>query len=265
MGDVGDGDPDDMTALVVGGVVGMGEDGVVAVARVGRVDGDEGQVAQILAALETCGFHGVGLGDGVVGELVGDAVLVDRDERHRARLGRVAEPGDDAGRGQAEAVARAGLFGLDQLAVPGAVGGAGGDAPFAVGALVDGQDAPALGALAEDAEDLSRIGADLADQAPLVAVGVGAHLGEAGEDAVALAQRGIGLARDEEDAGLGPLAVPFERAARRGRRRRRGRAPAGRRRAAGFRGRGRSCGAFRDARRRPARAGRVSARCGRRP
>ncbi len=48
-GDVGDGDGDDDAAGVLLVGVGLGVDGVVMVLGVGRVDGDQRQVAEVLA------------------------------------------------------------------------------------------------------------------------------------------------------------------------------------------------------------------------
>jgi hypothetical protein len=51
-GDVGDGDPHHPALDILGVVVGVGVDGVVVVAGVHRVDGDQRQVAQVLAAAQ---------------------------------------------------------------------------------------------------------------------------------------------------------------------------------------------------------------------
>ena len=51
MGDVGDGDADDMAAGVARVRIGHGVHGVVVVLGVGRIDGDERHIAPILAAL----------------------------------------------------------------------------------------------------------------------------------------------------------------------------------------------------------------------
>ena len=51
-GDIGDGDPDDPAAFVLRILVALGVDGVVVIAGVGRVDGDEGDFAQVLAPLQ---------------------------------------------------------------------------------------------------------------------------------------------------------------------------------------------------------------------
>ena len=85
-GDVGDGDPDDPAAGVLRVRIGMGEDGVVVIAGVGRVDGDERQVAQVLAPLQRRVLGGFRLGLGLGGEAHRDAVGVDGDERRRPRL-----------------------------------------------------------------------------------------------------------------------------------------------------------------------------------
>ena len=66
------------------------------------------------------GLRGLGLGERRLGELVGDAVLVDGDQRDRPRRRGVAEPGDDAGARQAVAARGADLLGLDELALAGA-------------------------------------------------------------------------------------------------------------------------------------------------
>jgi hypothetical protein len=84
--DVGDGDPDDPAAGVARIVVGLGVDGVVVVAGVGRVDGDQGNVAQVLAAGQGRRLGGLGLGLGLLREAHGDAVGVDGDQRGGPRL-----------------------------------------------------------------------------------------------------------------------------------------------------------------------------------
>ncbi len=66
--------------------VGLGVDGVVVVAGVDRVDGDERQVAQVVAALQRRRLGGLGLGLGVLGEAGRDAVGVDGDQRGGARI-----------------------------------------------------------------------------------------------------------------------------------------------------------------------------------
>src|SRR3546814_10374113 len=73
-------------------VVGLGEDGIVEVARIGAVDGDQRQVAQILTAAERRRGGGLGLGDGLLRKLADEAVLVQRDEAERARVVALAEP-----------------------------------------------------------------------------------------------------------------------------------------------------------------------------
>ncbi len=180
------------------------------VAGVRGVDRDKRQVAQVGAVAKVRGHLPVGLGDHVVGEGVGDAVLVDRDERHGLRRRRVAQPRDDTRLRQAKAVLWPDPLGLDQFAVLRAVGLARGHQPFAIRALVDGHKASALGRLAEHAKDLERVRPDAPDHPRLVGVAFGVHLGHAGEDAVAIAQRGVAVARDDQDARLGPLALPFE-------------------------------------------------------
>ncbi len=101
-------------------------------------------------------------------------MLVNGDQADRARGRGVAQPLDDPRHRQAKAAARTGLFGLDQLAVFGAMGIARTHLPFLVRTLVDGQDAAAgLGAIAAfaiDADDAVLDGADAADQPGLIVV-----------------------------------------------------------------------------------------------
>ncbi len=181
------------------------------VARIARVDGDERQVAQVLAALQPERFGAVGLGHRVVGEIVRNPVLVDRDQRYRPWGRRVANTAQDARARQAQPGAGPGLLGLHQFAVLGPVGGAFGHLPFGVGALVDGKDAPAFGGLAEHAHDLARIGADPADEPRLVVDVAAPHRRYPRQDPVAFAQRRIGGARDDENHRLHPLAMPLQR------------------------------------------------------
>src|SRR3546814_8900869 len=72
-------------------VVGLGEDGIVEIARIGAVDGDQRQVAQTLAAAEWRRGGGLGLGDGLLRKLAAEAVLVQRNEAERARVVALAE------------------------------------------------------------------------------------------------------------------------------------------------------------------------------
>ena len=106
---------------------------------------------------------GLGLGQRRVGEIVGDAVLVDGDQRDRFRRRRIAEARDDLRARQAVAAGAAHLLGLDQFALARAGAVAGLDPPVAVGPLVDGGDAAAGFALVVDADHPRRPHADAAD------------------------------------------------------------------------------------------------------
>ena len=156
MGDIGDGDPDDMAAGIAGLIVGHGIDRIIAVAGIDGVNGDQGQIAQILAALEANGGGLVGLGNHRIGELVGDAVLVNGDQADRAGAGGIAEPRHDARLWQAHATVADG-FAFDQFPIARAVGGIAGDAPFLVLALVDGHNPPAFVTVAVNAQNLKRV------------------------------------------------------------------------------------------------------------
>ena len=77
--------------------IGLGPDRVVMVAGVGGIDGDERDVAQILAALEFGLLGGFGLGKHGSREDIGDAVGMDGDQADGLLRLRIAEPLDDAG------------------------------------------------------------------------------------------------------------------------------------------------------------------------
>ena len=93
--DVGDGDDRLPPALVVLVIVRRGPDGVVMVARIGGVDGDDRQMRQVLALAELLLRHAMRLVDRLLPEFVAQAVLVDGDEAEAARRERVAEHGID--------------------------------------------------------------------------------------------------------------------------------------------------------------------------
>ena len=219
VGDVGDRDPDDVAAGVRRVLVGLGEDGVVVVAGVGGVDGDEGQRAQVLAPAEAAdrlaasasarASSGKASGMPCSWIAISDTAFGGRG---------VAEAGDDAGARQAVAAGRPDLLGLDQLAIAGAGAVGGADQPVAVGALVDRGDPSAALALVVDAEDAARAHADAADDPRGERVAVGEH---AAEQPVAGAERRVvaaGCGRGCAGRGRRP---PSRRARPRGRRRRR--------------------------------------------
>jgi len=79
-GDVGDGDPDDPPAFIFRILVARRIDGVVVVARIGGVDGDEGDLAQVLAPLQSRQGLILGLAFDRFGEARRDAVGVDGDQ-----------------------------------------------------------------------------------------------------------------------------------------------------------------------------------------
>ena len=77
--------------------VGRGPHGIVMVARIGGVDGQERQGAQILAVTERLAGDIFGLFEHIVFEAVRNALGMDGDNREGARCERVAEHFDNAG------------------------------------------------------------------------------------------------------------------------------------------------------------------------
>ena len=108
--DIGNGDDRVEAAFAVG----LGPDGVVVVARVGRVDGDDRQVAQVLAViLAERQLRGeLGFGERLLAEHVRDAVLVDGDQAEGLGRERIAEDFEDLDAG----ARRAAGLGEDELA-----------------------------------------------------------------------------------------------------------------------------------------------------
>ena len=132
MGNIGDRDPKDEAASVVFGVVCFSEAGVIMVAGIARVDGDQRHVRQVETVAKRRWLHPVRLCDHVIWKVVGDAMLVDCNQRHGLGRTGVAKSCKNARAGQAEAVLGASLFGFDQLAVLGAHRPTGIDTPFLV-------------------------------------------------------------------------------------------------------------------------------------
>ena len=124
----------------------LGEKGIVVVAGVGRIDGDQPQIAQIGTLAQRRRLGGFGLGQGLTVEAVGDAVVVDGDQADRPRVGEIAEALDDAGPLGAEAAAAALDVGQHQSAVLGPTVLAGRDPELALDLAIGGDDAAALGA-----------------------------------------------------------------------------------------------------------------------
>ena len=84
MGDVGDGDGDDVAAIVFRVGIRFGENGVVVILGVGRVDGDQRQLAPILAAAKRRFLRCLGFLKNGLGEDMRYAVRVDGDHGDRA-------------------------------------------------------------------------------------------------------------------------------------------------------------------------------------
>ena len=94
---------------------------IVAVAGIGRIDGDEGQVPQVLATLQVGLLRRLSLAQHGIREGVGNAMGVDGDEARRPLILRIAEPVGDAGVSAAE-TRRPAKLEADELAILGVVG-----------------------------------------------------------------------------------------------------------------------------------------------
>ncbi len=200
MGHIGNGDPDDVAAVIARLAVGFGIAGVIAVAGVNRVNGDQRQVAQIGAARQTHHLIGaVSLGNHGIGKLVGNAVLMNGNQADGARPGGVAQPGGDPRLRQTHLAAVSHRLCLDQLAVAGLHRQVTRNAPFLVLPLVDGHDPAAFGPGTKHAQHLERVGPDPPDQPRLILVIIQINLGQPRQNPVTAAQRRITLLGDDQN------------------------------------------------------------------
>ena len=154
IGDVGNGDADEMAAAIARVRIGHGVHGVIVVLGVGRIDGDERHLAPVLARVlrrMSRRPRGLRFGDDCAGENVRDAVGVDGDQADGALALDRAEPLDNGAGRQTEPAGTRHLD-RDQIAVRCAAGVTAGDGEFAAELLfVDRHQAAA--AAREAAED----------------------------------------------------------------------------------------------------------------
>ena len=153
MGDVGDGDGEDVAAGVGRIGVRRGVHRVVVVLGVDRIDGDERDLAPVLAAFKTGGLRRMGLGLGRDRKHMRDVVGVDRDQADRTLALDRAEPLLDAGDRQADPAVLLHAH-RDQVAVLRVLGGVARDRHLLAELLLVDRDEPAAAARqrAENAE-----------------------------------------------------------------------------------------------------------------
>ena len=96
-GHIGNGDIDQEPVRIGRIGIVLGQHRVVMVLGVGRIDGDQGQVAPVLAALERGLGRFGGFAQHGLGEAVGNFEIVNGDHRDRAFGFRIADHGGDAG------------------------------------------------------------------------------------------------------------------------------------------------------------------------
>jgi hypothetical protein len=207
-------------------------DGIVVVARIDGIDGEEIERGEIGAAGKLRRLELPHLGQHGMRELVGDAVRVHGDQADLALILRVAERLGDPGLRHSEAV-RAVELEAHEIAGLGAAFIAGRDRPFPKLLAIDGVDEPAASRLgAEDAEQASLLARQALDRLGLVAVAEDVGILEPGQprqDAVALPERGARPSRARRAGpapgrgGARPRPYPRRRARRSARRPCRGR------------------------------------------
>ena len=189
--DVGDGDPDDPAVDILRVLVAHRIDGVVVIAGVGGVNGDQRQVAQVLAALQRRKLLILGLLLDSLGEAHRDVVGGDGDQGGGAGVALMADLLEDlAALGPIALVA---LFdrGQHEVAVAQALGLGVRDDQNVFRLAVGGLDPDLLIGSADHAQHLVGAGVELLDQPGFPAV---LSAGEFDQDAVAHARGGTGLA-----------------------------------------------------------------------
>ncbi len=159
MGDIGDGD-DQAKARSIR----FREHGIVEVACVLPVNGDQRDVAQIDATSERRGTGALGLLECGCGKCLGNVVGMNDNEADGSRIAHGAEALDDAGGLEAQTVVRQG-FGEHDLTWFRAAILTGRHNPFRFGAPVGGDDA----AMAVDAKHTARRVGQAAHRAAFVA------------------------------------------------------------------------------------------------
>ena len=218
MRDIGDGDVDDESAGIVGRGIRLGMHRVVVILGVRRIDGDEGHLPPVFAALESGGLRCVGFLLCLASEHGRDAVRMDGDQAHRPLAFERAEPLDHAAGRQAQTRGARGLD-RDQIAIL-RVGGrtCGNGQLLAEHLLVDRFQAPAavLGLAENSQHAVLRMIDDLDDAAAVTNSIVLLGLLDAQQDAIAEAGGFAGprFARHvDADFRRGPVRflVPFVR------------------------------------------------------
>src|SRR5581483_929215 len=204
---------DDEAARIPGVAVGRRMNGVVVVARIDGIDGDEVKRAQVGAAVELRRLEPLQLGQHGRREVVRDAVGVNGDQADLALLPRVPQHLDDARLRHAEAMG-AGKLEADEVAVSGAAHVALRDRPLPqLPAVHRIDDAAARRLGAEDPELAALLARQALDGLGLVAVAGDVDAVEprqAGQHPVALPERrlaGAGRAARRQHQGTRALAL----------------------------------------------------------
>ena len=164
MRNVRNGDPDDMTARIFRIIIGVRKTGIVVVTRIMGINRDQRQLAQIFALAQIDWRCGVGFFHDRIRKMIGNTMLMDRNQANGFGRTRITQPRNHAGAGHTHASFGAGLFGLNQFSVLRAFAGTGGHVPFTVCTLVDRHDATGLGPRTVNAQNPLGVGANAADQ-----------------------------------------------------------------------------------------------------
>ena len=216
MRDVGDGDGDDMAAGILRIGIGYGMHRVVVILGVGRIDGDEGHVAPVLAAGQRRRARRLGFVEHRARKRMRNVVGMDGDQADGALALERAEPLDDGAGGQAEAAVPRD-FDRDEIAVDRARRGVGRNAQFAAELLlVDRHQPPAAAGKAAKNAERAMLGAidQLDDAAAWSPRRLRARCGSArGRRRRRLRPAGARARRDDADDGRRAmrLLVPFGR------------------------------------------------------
>ncbi len=167
--DIGNRDPGDEATLVPGIIIGLCVNRIVVIAGIDWVDGEEGHLRQVLAALAVKRWQRLGLLHDARREHIRDAMRVHRDQRDLSLVSRAAEAFDHARDRQAAASAPRNVE-THELAILGLACIARLDPPFAQLLAIDGQDRAAAIALAINAKQARLLAREFLDRSREIAI-----------------------------------------------------------------------------------------------
>ena len=179
--------PNDMPARIISRVILMRIAGIIMIARIRRINGDQGHISQIFAALYPCRALRFGLMHHIFREMIRDIMLVNCNQGHCFWRRGIPQTRHHPCARQSHARFWARLLCFNQFTIFCAAGIIGANLPFFARPL-NGHDAPPFRSLPENPQDLAWIGGDSADQATFILIAFSLNFGESRQNAITRAQ-----------------------------------------------------------------------------